>query len=157
MIDKIIGNLDWIVVQARLAHCREIADGILNYPDDPRRDDAEKILETIAQIRRARKRGRTITAQMEQLRRLTEAANWKILGPHLNRSAKILDSAERGHEAVYGTDEEKAENWQAIYSDYLAALSNGHNKTGAYSVVAEQHGISTKTVQRAVKRIATKS
>lgn len=62
---------------------------------------------------------------------------------------KSLSGAKSGHEVVHGDEAAKRARWQAMIADLDAELSRGTKKTAAYAVVAEKHGVSAKTVQRA--------
>tara|TARA_R110002110_G_scaffold376568_1_gene586440 strand:- start:12556 stop:13089 length:534 start_codon:yes stop_codon:yes gene_type:complete len=88
-----VERLGAMTVRARLDHSEKIARGILDYPDDPRGTDAEKILESVERARRALKRGWSVAGEMENLRRLSDAANWKIIGPHVKRGVKMIAGA----------------------------------------------------------------
>jgi hypothetical protein len=151
---KLVDGLDWIAVWRRLDHAEKVAAGIADHPASHLcREEATKILEIVARVRRAYKRGCAVPAgEMEQLRLLSDTANTKITGPLIERGAKVAAGAREGHEAVHGTAEEKAARWRAMADDYRKALAAGYNKTGARSLVAEKHGVSAKTVQRAVDK-----
>lgn len=72
--------------------------------------------------------------------------NWE---PDALRGQKALDSTKSGHAAVYGSELSKVAQWTSIDNDYQQELAAGTKREAAKKIVAEKHGVSTKTVQRA--------
>lgn len=111
-------RLGAMAVRARLDHAAKISNGILEYPDDPRRNDATKILECTAQIRRALERGNglSIAGQMEQLHRLCAASNDKITRPLIEHAVKVkapfIERANAENSQRHNKAEIEREKWQ---------------------------------------------
>ena len=66
------------------------------------------------------------------------------------RGVKILESARSGHEAIHGTEEAKTARRKAYLMTYNKSIANRLSRMAAYKTAAKQHGVSERTIQRAV-------
>ena len=71
-------------------------------------------------------------------------------GGHVKRGKKILAAVKKGHEARYGSQEDKALRWQALQAevDRLADAHPKWSKTQIRCDVAKKVNVSTTTVRR---------
>lgn len=100
-------------------------------------------------------------AEAARIHALSEIYRLWQLGAHrpdAERGAKTLFSAHQGHEALYGTDEEKSRRWQQ-YRDAVAEQLRRKpylSVTEARRRVADSYGVSLKTITKRTKGITKK-
>jgi len=67
------------------------------------------------------------------------------------RGVKLVEGGRLGHEMVHGTEDAKAARRNAYQRTYRQGLAEGLSRMAAYEVAAGKHGVSKRTIQRAVK------
>lgn len=72
---------------------------------------------------------------------------------HIRRGVRLLESAREGHEKVHGTAEEKEARWRRYAADHAEEVARGISKEAAYHTVAQNHGVSDRTIRRAVEKV----
>jgi len=82
----------------------------------------------------------------------TFKAKWE--GPAL-KGLKQPEYALQGHEAVYGTSEEKGRKRKAYRTSFELARKRGLGKMAAYRAAAKEYKKCEKTIRRAVKESET--
>ncbi len=79
------------------------------------------------------------------------------LEPTFARGIKIWAAAKAGHQAVHGSDEEKAARNREYVTEFRKTFHPGDQRTIAYNKVAKKFGVSPKTISRAVLAADKKS
>jgi hypothetical protein len=71
--------------------------------------------------------------------------------PLIEAALRQRKAQRAGHIAVHGSDEEKLARWSAMAADFELERARGTKTMAAHALVAQKHGVSAKTVSRAVK------
>ncbi|MGI6417615.1 MAG: hypothetical protein ACOX1P_18325 [Thermoguttaceae bacterium] len=71
--------------------------------------------------------------------------------PHARRGKQVLGGAKRGHAGVHGTPEERAARDAELVAAFRESFKADSKRTRLYKKIAQDYGVSPKTVQRAVK------
>lgn len=153
---KLVDGLDWMTIWPRVDHAEKIATGIMGYPNDPRREEAAKILEIVERVRQARKRGWSVPAgEIERLRRLSDAANDKIMRPLIEQAAKTRAGFADRTAPVNLKRHLDAEAQHSVWQSEADKIWNRRpelSKTAVAALVAEKHGGKLDTIRRKLAR-----
>lgn len=152
---RLVDGLDWLSVWSRLEHAETVARGILDAPDDPRRDEAAQIIGVIARVWRAYERGWNVPAgEMESLRRLSDAANAKITGPLIDESLKrrdrFVDAVRPHNERTRQAAEAQRAEWQSA-ADEIWTRHPDWTATAVAKQIAKRHGGKADTIRRRIQ------
>ncbi len=115
---------------------------------------AARLISLIDEARRLRDDGQVDEAMAKVFavgELINEAWIKEVWEPDALRGVKLVESARLGHEAVHGTEEAKAARQDLYLGTYRQSLAEGLPRMAAYEAAAKKHGVSTKTIQRAVK------
>jgi hypothetical protein len=82
---------------------------------------------------------------------ITEAWMKETWEPDALRGEKILESARLGQAQVYGSEEAKAARRDAYVRTFRKRIADGLRLMAAYKATAKKHGVSPRTIQRAVE------
>ncbi len=153
---NLVQGLDWMVVMARIEDMEKAANGILGCADDPRQDEARKIVDLITSVRRIYQRGWPPPAgTMDQLYMLCRVANMRVLEPSLAyaektqgrfREAAMDKNKQRKNEG----DQRKAQ-WQAD-ANKIWGRHPDWSKNAVATRIAATTGENANTIRRKITR-----
>lgn len=148
-------RIGWISVWPRLDHVEKVANGILAYPDDPRRDDAKTMIEIVGRVRRAYKRGEPVdVSEMEQLYRLSNASNARVTGPLIKEASKrragFRSIAERINQERHNDASATHAAWQSA-ADEIWTRHPEWTKTAVAVQIAKDRGGKVNTIRRKIE------
>jgi len=155
-VKKLVDAMDWAAVWRRLDRAEKVATGIMGYPDDPRREEAAKILEIVARVRRAHKHGWSVPAGlMEQLHQLSDAANDKITRPLIEQAAKTRAGFADRTAPINQQRHDEAKEKQAAWQSTAVEIWDRHpewSKTDVARRIARETGGNVDTIRRKLAR-----
>ncbi len=115
---------------------------------------AARLLEHIDEARRLKAEGQFDEAMAMAFAiggLLKEASMKEVWEPEALLGLKVKMGGRAGHEAKYGTDEEKALLQSAYVETFDQNIAKGLRRMAAYDATRKRHKVSLRTIQRAVK------